>query len=105
MKINPFAVEIQKSIGGIGGIGNVAIPTESKGTSGSFASELQAKLQESDRLQHDADAAMQEGAVNGANNIHETMIRLEEADISLRLVNKVRSKALDAYHEMMRMQF
>jgi len=29
---------------------------------------------------------MAEGAVNGASNVHETMIRLEEADISLRLL-------------------
>ena len=48
---------------------------------------------------------MEEGAVKGAENIHESMIKLEEADLSLRLVMKVRNKALDAYQEVMRMQF
>ncbi len=38
------------------------------------------------------DAAMAEGAVNGASNVHETMIRLEEADISLRLLGKLRNR-------------
>ncbi len=44
-------------------------------------------------------------AVKGASNIHETMIHLEEANMGLLLLAKVRNKALDAYHEVMRMQF
>lgn len=71
----------------------------------SFADQLQAKLGEVNRLQQQADGAMAESSVKGAANIHETMIRVEEADLSLRLMTKIRSKALDAYHEVMRMQF
>ena len=71
----------------------------------SFAEELKAKLYEADQFQHHADRAMEEGAVKGAENIHESMVKLEEADLSLRLVMKVRNKALDAYQEVMRMQF
>ena len=70
-----------------------------------FAAQLKAKIGEVSRLQSASDAAMAEGAVNGTGNIHETMIQLEEADIGLRLVTRVRNKALDAYHELMRMQF
>lgn len=36
-------------------------------------------------------------------NIHQTMINLEKADISLRLMTKVRDKAINAYQEIMRM--
>jgi flagellar hook-basal body complex protein FliE len=32
------------------------------------------------------------------------MIRLEEADISLRMMVQVRNKAVEAYQEIMRMQ-
>ena len=32
------------------------------------------------------------------------MIKLEEADISMRLMVQIRNKALDAYQEVMRMQ-
>ena len=71
----------------------------------SFAEELKAKMYEADQFQHKADQAMEAGAVQGAENIHESMIKLEEADLSLRLLMKVRNKALDAYQEVMRMQF
>ena len=48
---------------------------------------------------------MATGAVKGATNIHETMIHMEEANMGLLMLAKVRNKALDAYHEIMRMQF
>ncbi len=48
---------------------------------------------------------MQEGLVTGAHsNIHETMIAIEKANISFRLLTKVQQKAIIAYQEVMRMQ-
>lgn len=76
-----------------------------KEVSGGFADELKAKLMEVDQIQHQADKAMRQGAVEGADKIHETMIQLEEADISMRVMMRVRDKALSAYQEVMRMQF
>ncbi len=72
---------------------------------GSFAEQLTAKITEVNQLQQGAEEAMAEGAVKGATNVHETMIRLEEADMGLRLLTRFRNKALGAYQEMMRMQF
>ncbi len=37
-------------------------------------------------------------------NIHETMIALEKASISFRLLTKVQGKVLSAYQDVMRMQ-
>jgi len=37
-------------------------------------------------------------------SIHELMIAMEKADISLRLMVQVRNKAIEAYQEIMRMQ-
>jgi flagellar hook-basal body complex protein FliE len=71
----------------------------------SFTDALKTTLQDINQRQQQADVAMSKGAVEGAGNIHETMIQLEEADISTRLLLKVRTKALDAYQEIMRMQF
>jgi flagellar hook-basal body complex protein FliE len=48
---------------------------------------------------------MAQGAVKGATNIHETMIHMEEANMGLLMLAKVRNKAIDAYHEVMRMSF
>ena len=48
---------------------------------------------------------MSKGLVAGEHsNIHETMIALEKANISFRLMTKVQQKALNAYQEVMRMQ-
>ena len=40
---------------------------------------------------------------SNSKNIHEVMINLEKADMSLKLMTKVRDIVIDAYHEMMRM--
>lgn len=37
-------------------------------------------------------------------NLHEVMIDMEKADISLRLMVQMRNKAIEAYQEIMRMQ-
>jgi flagellar hook-basal body complex protein FliE len=71
----------------------------------SFGQELSSTIKTVNERQLQADQAMATGAVEGPNKIHETMIQLEEADLSTRLLLKVRTKALDAYQEIMRMQF
>jgi flagellar hook-basal body complex protein FliE len=76
-----------------------------EGPSSGFAEMLKTKIMEVDQLQQGADEAMRKGAVAGATNIHETMVQLEEADIGMRMLLKVRDKALSAYQEIMRMQF
>jgi flagellar hook-basal body complex protein FliE len=71
----------------------------------SFVEEFKKTLDQVDSRQKEADNAMTNAADGGAEKIHETMIKLEEAGISMRLLLKVRSKALEAYQEVMRMQF
>lgn len=46
-----------------------------------------------------------EQVVRGKLGIHEGMMAVQEADVSLRYALQVRGKALDAYREIMRMQF
>jgi len=46
-----------------------------------------------------------EGLQSGeAKNLHEVMISVEKADISLKMLVQFRNKALQAYEEVMRMQ-
>lgn len=85
-------------------IGTVRGDTGSEQES-SFAAELKNAVGEVNTLQNRAEEAMKNGAVRGAENIHETMIVLQEAEIGLKLLTRVRDKALEAYHEVMRMQF
>ncbi|NLI81044.1 MAG: flagellar hook-basal body complex protein FliE [Deltaproteobacteria bacterium] len=98
MRIDPLST-------GIGEDGSLVLRSFRKASSESFLGALQSKVQEVNALQNASDRAMQEGSVQGASNIHETMIKVEEAEIGLRLLTKVRNKALEAYQEVMRMQF
>jgi flagellar hook-basal body complex protein FliE len=51
-----------------------------------------------------ADQGVQRLAAGDASNLHQVMIDLEQAKISLQLVMQVRNHLLDAYHELMQMQ-
>ena len=54
-------------------------------------------MQEADQLR--------EGLVTGQHgNIHETMIAVEKAGISFRLMTKMQQKAIQAYQDVMRIQ-
>ncbi len=76
-----------------------------KDASTSFVDELQSKLGEVNNLQNQADTAMEHSAAGGSGGIPETMIKLEEANMGLLLVAKVRDKAVQAYQQVMQMQF
>lgn len=52
----------------------------------------------------EADQSVEQLA-KGEVGIHETMIAMQKADISMRLLLQVRSKVMDAYREVMRMPF
>ena len=78
--------------------------SELPGHSGSFATLLQQSLERVDGLQHEADAAARAFALGQAPSVHDTMIAMEKADLSLRLTTKVRNKVVEAYQEIMRMQ-
>jgi flagellar hook-basal body complex protein FliE len=51
-----------------------------------------------------ADSAGQEFAAGTRDDIHGTMLALSKADIELRLVSNIRSKVVDAFYELWRMQ-
>ena len=76
-------------------------PTQAVGDK--FAAALQGSIAEVNQAQVAADRAAEQMAVGETKNLHEAMIKLEEADISLRLMVQVRNKAVEAYQEIMRM--
>jgi flagellar hook-basal body complex protein FliE len=55
-------------------------------------------------MEKEADRSVEELAKGNAG-IHESMIALQKADISMRFLLQIRNKALEAYREIMRMQF
>lgn len=95
--LNTGNIESQRTE--LGGIQN---PTEVGGKS--FGETLKDAIQEVNQLQKTSDKKMQDLATGKTDNIPEVMIAAEKADIALKLMVQVRSKIIDAYHEIMKMQ-
>lgn len=70
----------------------------------SFGSVLKSSLDEVNRLQQKADAAISALATGENVSLHETMIAMEQADVSFRLMMEVRNKIVEAYQEILRVQ-
>lgn len=71
---------------------------------GDFESHLKNALGEVNNLQRQAEQSIQQLVGEGKGDLQETMIALEKADVSFRLMMQIRNKVLDAYQEIMRMQ-
>jgi flagellar hook-basal body complex protein FliE len=71
---------------------------------GDFSSHLQNALGDVNELQQKADQAIQQLVGEGKGDLQDTMVALERADISFRLMMQIRNKVLEAYQEIMRMQ-
>ncbi len=77
--------------------------SQSHGVQG-FVDTLKKAVASVDERLKAADKAAQDLATGRTHALHETMIAMEEAEISFRLLMAVRAKLLAAYQEIMRMQ-
>ncbi len=80
-------------------VGGLSAPSKK-----SFGDTLKDAIQEVNQLQKTSDKKMQDLATGKTDNIPDVMIAAEKADIALKLLVQVRSKIIDAYHEVMKMQ-
>lgn len=78
---------------------NPAAPAENFGTL------LKEKINELNTLQQRADALTQEYLAGRLDDVHQVMLAMEEANLSLQLAVQVRNKVVEAYQEISRMQF
>lgn len=76
-------------------------PSESGKTFGEF---LQDSIGKVNTLQQDANVAMEKLASGESQNLHETLLTVEKAEIAFKMMNQVRTKVLDAYRDIMKMQ-
>lgn len=67
-----------------------------------FSDRLKSMLKDVNQKQHTADASI-EKVVKGELGIHEGMMSVQEADVSLRYLVQVRAKVMQAYNEIMKM--
>jgi flagellar hook-basal body complex protein FliE len=70
----------------------------------SFSSVLKESVEKVNALQKQADAAINSLVLGDNKDIVQTVITMEKADISFRLMMQVRNKIMQAYEEVMRMQ-
>jgi len=71
---------------------------------GDFNNVLKSAMGEVGELQEKANQTIQQMVGEGKGDLQDTMIALEKADVSFKLMMQIRNKVLDAYQEIMRMQ-
>jgi flagellar hook-basal body complex protein FliE len=69
-----------------------------------FAKVIQSTIDNVVTAESQGDKAIEALQSGQAKNLHEVMISVEKADISLKMLVQFRNKALQAYEEVMRMQ-
>lgn len=69
-----------------------------------FGSFLKNAVGEVNQLHHDADQAVNALAAGRSQDVHNTMIALQKADVSFQLLMQIRNKVVSAYETVMRMQ-
>lgn len=86
----------QPNLGESGGAENI------KG--GGFFEALEKSMSEVNSDQLQADVAIKDLVAGKTKNIHETMLQIQKAELSLKAMMQVRNKILEAYKEIIRMQ-
>lgn len=81
-----------------------ALSDAKKDNSDNFSDILKNALNSVNSAQFEADEAVKQVLAGESKDIHETMIALQKADVSLKLMLEVRNKILEAYQEVMRTQ-
>lgn len=71
----------------------------------SFAQTLGDSLTKVNSMQADKSRMIEEFASGKSQNVHELMITLQKASLAMDMTSAVRSKVMQAYQELMRIQF
>ena len=79
-------------------------PSAGKGSGASFGNVIQQFVADTNAQQLQADQAVQGLVAGQTDSIHETMLAMAKADLSLRVFMEVQGKVVEAYQEIMRMQ-
>ncbi|MFQ5509026.1 MAG: flagellar hook-basal body complex protein FliE [Leptospirillia bacterium] len=95
----PSALIAPKPVGDMS-VGSGLVGTE--GASSSFADALKQAVNVANSKAIESDVQVQQLVV-GEGSVHKTMIAMQESGIAMEMVLAVRNKALEAYHEVMRM--
>lgn len=73
-------------------------------SSGGFMDSLQHAISKVNDIQLEASQATEALMTGQTQNIHQTMVALQEADVSFQLMMQIRNKLVSAYEDIQRMQ-
>ncbi len=73
-------------------------------TKNNFGNIIKDTIANTVKAEQQGEQAIERLASGQAKNLHEVMISVEKADISLKMLVQFRNKALQAYEEVLRMQ-
>ena len=82
--------------------GSAAAPTPKDQASGSFADSLKRLVESADSSSKEANTAVG-GMLDKSVDVHDAMIALQRAEMSLQLAVQIRNKLVQAYQDIMRM--
>jgi flagellar hook-basal body complex protein FliE len=81
-----------------------ASPSVSGARPSGFMDSLQHAISKVNDIQLEANQATEALMTGQTQNIHQTMVALQEADVSFQLMMQIRNKLVSAYEEIQRMQ-
>lgn len=88
------------SFGDLGTVANGAGGASSSG----FMDTLQHAISKANDIQMEASQATEALMTGQTQNVHQTMVALQEADVSFQLMMQIRNKLVSAYEDIQRMQ-
>ena len=99
----PSITDLSARIGGTAaGLSPGSAPAPASESSGSFADALKGLVENTDKSAEQANAAVG-GMLNKSVDVHDAMIALQRAEMSLQLTVQIRNKLVQAYQDIMRM--
>ena len=81
-----------------------AAPSATQPQGKDFQDHFKQALGEVNELTQQADQAIRQLVGEGKGDLQETIVAMEKADVSFRLMMQIRNKILEAYQEIVRMQ-
>lgn len=82
----------------------LALPSPREADGAGFGNALEDAINKVDGAQKAADGEIAAFVAGDQENLHEVMIAMSEAKLTLQLMTEVRNRMLETYQELMRMQ-
>lgn len=105
MTITPLALKAYSAAGNLVSQKGAAQHTGTGEATRSFASTIQESLGKVNEMQMEKATMIQDFATGKNQNVHELMISLQKAGLAMDMTAAVRNKVMQAYQELMRLQF